>query len=275
MQGRLSSPFKNNIQHFPVNHWKEEFQSLVDIGLGCIEWVYEYPTVNQNPLHYSNSLEEIKSIVSQSGIRINTVVADYFMVKHILVPDPIKQKANITVLKRLIDHSTEVGIPIIELPFVDSSSLEVNQFTDLFNVLEPVCNYAYDKGIKISFETDLSPKDFSNLIGIFSSVPVYINYDMGNSASLGFDPVEEIETLGERIINVHIKDRLLGGTTVPLGEGSVNFYKVFTALKKINYSHDFILQAARQDLSDYDILKIPNETIKEYIDFLNPWISKS
>ena len=39
--------------------------------------------------------------------------------------------------------------------------------------------------------------------------------------------------------------------------------------------NDFILQAARQDITGYDILKMPNETIKEYIDFLNPWVSKS
>ena len=36
-----------------------------------------------------------------------------------------------------------------------------------------------------------------------------VNYDTGNSASLGYDPSEEISVYGHRIINVHIKDRKL------------------------------------------------------------------
>ena len=32
-----------------------------------------------------------------------------------------------------------------------------------------------------------------------------INYDIGNSAAMGFDPKEEIQVYGQRILNVHIK----------------------------------------------------------------------
>jgi hexulose-6-phosphate isomerase len=72
-----------------------------------------------------------------------------------------------------------------------------------------------------------------------------INYDIGNSAALGFNPQEEFAAYGARIVNVHIKDRMLGGTTVPLGTGSANFDAVFEALAKVNYRGNFILQTAR------------------------------
>ena len=98
-----------------------------------------------------------------------------------------------------------------------------------------------------------------------------MNYDMGNSASLGYDPRREIGLLGEYIINVHIKDRIRGGGTVPLGEGDTDFGTVFTELENAGYEHDFILQAARKDIfSDRENVII--ETVRSYIDFVTPWI---
>ena len=79
---------------------------------------------------------------------------------------------------------------------------------------------------------------------------IYLNYDMGNSASLGYDPKEEIDILSKYIVNVHIKDRKLAGDTVPLGKGSVDFNSVLQNLKKINYKGDLILKYAREDLEN-------------------------
>ena len=62
-----------------------------------------------------------------------------------------------------------------------------------------------------------------------------INYDSGNSASLGFDAAEEWASYSSRILNVHIKDRLLAGSTVPLGEGNVDFSNLFLMIHKYNY----------------------------------------
>ena len=44
---------------------------------------------------------------------------------------------------------------------------------------------------------------------------------------------------------MHIKDRRLGGGTVPLGEGDADFNALFSALRATNYRRDFILQVAR------------------------------
>ena len=61
-----------------------------------------------------------------------------------------------------------------------------------------------------------------------------INYDSGNSASLGFDPDKEFNEYGNRIINIHIKDREVHGTTLRLGLGNTNFKKVFNNIEKLN-----------------------------------------
>ena len=45
--------------------------------------------------------------------------------------------------------------------------------------------------------------------------------------------------------SVHIKDRLLGASTVPLGTGDADFPALIEGLKKVAYKGDFILQVAR------------------------------
>ena len=41
MQGRLSPPKRNLIQHFPSNNWENEFKLCKNLGLKSIEWVFE------------------------------------------------------------------------------------------------------------------------------------------------------------------------------------------------------------------------------------------
>jgi len=45
-----------------------------------------------------------------------------------------------------------------------------------------------------------------------------INYDVANSASLGFEIDSEFKNYGKYIYNIHIKDRLKNGKSVRLGE---------------------------------------------------------
>ena len=72
-----------------------------------------------------------------------------------------------------------------------------------------------------------------------------VNYDSGNSASLGFCVEAEFAAYGNTIGSVHIKDRLRHGGTVPLGNGNADFAALRRCLGKVNYNGDIILQVAR------------------------------
>jgi hexulose-6-phosphate isomerase len=74
---------------------------------------------------------------------------------------------------------------------------------------------------------------------------VRVNYDTGNSCSLGYDPREEIAAYGARLGSVHIKDRGHGSGTVALGTGDTDFETIFVELSRLRYQGSFILQAAR------------------------------
>ena len=99
--------------------------------------------------------------------------------------------------------------------------------------------------LSIVFESDHTPAALARFIDALPSKIFGINYDIGNSASLGYAPTEEIGAYGARILNVHVKDRVRGGTTVPLGTGNADFAAAFRALRRARYSGNFILQTAR------------------------------
>jgi len=105
--------------------------------------------------------------------------------------------------------------------------------------------------MQIAFESDLAPDELREFIAGFPQQNYGLTYDMGNSAALGFDPEEEFRAFGDRIIHVHIKDRIHGGSTVPLGEGDTHFAEVFRCLAMQGYRGDYILQTARSGNDDH------------------------
>ena len=56
---------------------------------------------------------------------------------------------------------------------------------------------------------------------------------------------KEFKLIGERIKNVHVKDRKINGETIELGKGDADFDLVFKKLKDIDFKGNFILQTAR------------------------------
>ena len=77
------------------------------------------------------------------------------------------------------------------------------------------------------------------------------NYDIGNSTAKNYDTEFELEILKPWIVNVHIKDRNIGGYTMPLGQGDVNFdlfsnfynsaYKLYKNIR-VKEKRDILLQ---------------------------------
>ena len=142
---------------------------------------------------------------------------------------------SVGILRTLIDRAAELGtIRYIEIPCVDASAIKSeSDKADLIRGIQEVMPIAERNNIGIVFETSLPPQEFREFLMRFNHPLVGANFDTGNSASLGYEPVKEIRTLGDLIRNIHIKDRLLGGTTVPLGTGNADLNAVFRTLGEI------------------------------------------
>jgi len=248
MQGRLLPKYKGRYQAHPVKYWQKEFQIAQNIGLECIEFILDYNDYEINPLLNKKGLNEIKSIYQKTGVAVKTICADYFMESPLYLEDPIIFEKNQDVLLKLINNSNEIGSTNIVIPCVDKSSLDsefkINHFV---KALQPAIDLCEIYQINLSLETDLNPNSFIELISKFQSNRITVNYDIGNSAALGFNPIEELEAYGDRITDIHIKDRTLGGGSVVLGTGNADFELFFNVLKNYDYKGPFIMQAFRDD----------------------------
>ena len=244
MQGRLVPPIDGKLQAFPTNGWNTELEICRGLGVECIEWIYD----GEDLYFLPNPISTFEGANALSGIqspRITSLCADYFVKAPLLrVPENI-QKQRIARLKWLIFQCSLAGIPFLVLPFVDDNSIRDRPETDIVSgIINDVTHLAYACNVAIALETNLSPDDFAYLLYNVAEL-VGVNYDSGNSASLGYSMDAEWNAYGERIFNVHAKDRVLNGGSVPLGDGSTNFDTLAKMMSKFQYRGNLILQVAR------------------------------
>ncbi len=270
MLGRLSPPINSMIQSFPSKTWRNEFQLANKLGFDLIEWIYDLsennPIISQDP-------NELKKLSLENDIKIDSVCADYFMEKRLFNVSTFELSSNLDKLKQLIRNCNKLEIKILEIPLVDSSSIQNDAFRrELVSNLNSIIPLAEDNQVYLTLETDLPPELFCNLLEEFNHPNIMANYDIGNSVSLGYDPSVELTTISKWIKNIHVKDRLYNSGTVPLGSGNVDFELFFALLSKINFSNSLIIQGAREDLVKHQIS--PEETCSKYLKFVKQYMSK-
>jgi len=267
IQGRLSPRIDGKIQAYPASTWQKEFEIAQEIGYAAIEWIVEKP-LEINALMTDSGKAEIKKVISSTGVRIDYVCADIFMQQPLVrMTEEIKSQ-NKDYLLEILKNAKEVGALGVEIPFVDNSSIKNDKEKQEFiDAMQDAFKLAKDLDIKISLETDLSPIAFKELLEQIDLDFIQANYDIGNSASLGFDPEEELDAYGQRILNVHVKDRKLGGTTVPLGTGNAKIDLVIQKLQEFGYSGGLTMQAAR---GENDV-----ETAKEQLKYVRSLLNNS
>lgn len=266
MQGRLSPLINGKIQAFPWDHWRTEFATAQDGDFGLMEWTLDQYRLYENPLMTPAGRDEIRSLIDRYGVRVLSLTGDCFMQAPFYKTSGVAREALLTDFHRVIDACADIGIRYMVVPLVDNGRLENSAQEETLIAGLKRAEPWLRADMKIIFESDYPPARLRAFIDRLPAERFGVNYDIGNSASLGFDPAEEIGAYGERIDNVHVKDRLLGGTTVPLGTGNANFSVVFRALKRSGYAGNFILQTARAADGDH------TGALQRYRDMVVDWL---
>jgi L-ribulose-5-phosphate 3-epimerase len=246
MQGRLSELIDDRVQFFPWGTWEQEFEIASQIPIRLMEWTLDHEGIDENPFMTIHGQKKISELCKKWNVKIPSLTGDCFM------QAPFWKASNDAAGKLIQDYRDVVaacgnlGVGIIVIPLVDNGSLDNHsQEESLIELLLQNIDVLKGSRVKLAFESDFYPLRLKKFIDRLPDENFGINFDMGNSASLGYRSEEEIDLYGNRIYNVHVKDRLLNGGTVPLGNGNVDFIKVFTGLGKIAYQGNFILQTAR------------------------------
>jgi len=246
MQGRLVPPIGDRIQCFPRDRWAEEFPLAAAAGLDAIEWIDDVYGDAINPIADDAGLARIKELSALHGVKVRSLCADYFMERPLIRASASEVTERSQRLAWLLERCASIGIVRVVLPFVDHSRIDpANELDEVAGILGAMVPFIENTGVELHLETSLSPADFAELLARVDHPMIKVNYDSGNSASLGYRPTDEFAAYGHRVGSVHIKDRVLGGSTVPLGTGDADFDALFRSLDAVGYAGDFVLQVAR------------------------------
>lgn len=268
MQGRLCDMVNGQIQAFPWDDWQDEFKEAHRIGIHNMEWTLDQENLYNNPLMTELGREEIKYLGSTYNVDVISLTGDCFMQAPFWKASGPLKASLINDFRAIVKSCSALNIKIIVIPLVDNGSLASQLEEDeLVETLLHESQNLLSLGVTIAFESDFAAANLQRFINRLPSELFGINYDIGNSASLGYDVNDEFLHYGDRVTNIHIKDRPLGGTTVPLGSGDADFEAVFKNLREYKYKGNYILQTAR------DVDGHHSRVIGDYLEMTNNWIS--
>src|SRR5689334_525127 len=197
MQGRLSPRVNGKIQAFPAAYWEAEFPQAEQLELRLIEWTLDHDQLHSNPLLTKEGREQIANLSRAYRVRVQSVTGDCFM--HI----PFHKSAGdnrrrlIKDLHAVVRACGLAGVRYLVFPLVDAGRVEnAAQVASLREGLASVEPLLLEQRVTILFESDFAPQALANFIATYPLNLYGINYDIGNSASLGYDPREEIRANG-------------------------------------------------------------------------------
>ena len=269
MQGRLSEVIDGKIQAFPWQFWEDEFERANKIGIPLMEWTLDQLDLYSNPLMTNDGQEKIIQLSEDNNLEIPSLTGDCFMQEPFWKSASDSRGTLVADFNAIVRACGLLKIQIIVVPLVDNGALTSEQEERyLIDVLADHETILAENRVKIAFESDFSPFALKRFIEKMNPSLFGINYDIGNSAALGFNVNEEFSSYGDRILNVHVKDRPLGGATVPLGEGNADFKAVFSQLLEYGYKGNYILQTARDHSGHH------SQAIQNYRDMTVDWISQ-
>jgi len=268
MQGRLSEVRNGIIQSFPWENWENEIKDANRLNFKLMEWTLDHERIFLNPILTDQGQIRIKDLKKKFDISVTSVTGDCFMQMPFWKFEGHKKKQLESDFIKILNILKNIDIKIIVVPVVDNGSIvDIKHQKNLFDFFLSIEELLYENKQRIAFESDKPPNEIKKFFNILKSDRFGVNYDTGNSASIGYNPSEEIITYGDKIINIHIKDRLLNGSTVPLGKGNASFETFFSLIKEINYRGNLILQTARSQNGQH------GKVLIEYYEFVKKFLN--
>ena len=224
MQGRFTNKGGFFPQEFPWKNWKEEFWTAGKYNVDCLEWMFNAERFDENPIWTDSGRLEIKNIVSESGVAVNSICANYFMQYSIK-----EEKNSLSIISRLVEAAEMLGIHQIIIPLFGASEiLGVELICELFG---KICGKLSQSQVYIGFESDLPAMVQKSICDTLHTNKIGICYDVGNATGNGHESAQDVLVISESLLEIHLKDKYPDGGSVMLGDGAVDFESIFQNMK--------------------------------------------
>ncbi len=257
----------------------EKFAKIKEMGLESCQLVYKPKVYNVT------DAEIIKAAAENHGVEISAQFCGYYdnycswNLKYDYrlagINSPIFGGMRLEYLVSAIPFLKAVGTTdmIIHAGFVPNDPF-APEYANMLCAVKMLGTKLKANGLNLLFETGgESPVTLLRLITEVGLDNLFINLDTANLIMYGYgNPVDAVYTFGKYVRNVHAKDGLppteankLGKETV-IGEGYVDFEKVFKGLKALGYDRFITIE---NELS----LNVSNEVIMNAFAYLKEvWV---
>lgn len=221
--------------------WQQKFELAKEIGFDGIE-ICVGENYREHPLWSREGVENFKRLAQETGVAVSSLSPGFWQSRGFHTEN---REEGREVLEYLIPICRELGAEVILVPFFGNHQLTSEDVhnQNLIEGFRNIAPLASEHNVKLALECTLNAADLSHLIEHIGSPSVGVYYDVGNATHFGYDPAEEIRTLGESIVMIHSKDT--GGKM--LGEGTVNFPACRESIRAIGYDGWIVLETPSGD----------------------------
>ncbi len=268
LQGRLTPSHDRGIQFFPYGEWEQEFSDAKNIGFDCLELLIQRKDWGNtdHPLLSQKGIGCIQSVVADSGISTPSIHAYY---------EP--RETYPLELGTIARAAETIGASVVLLSFFKHAALTSPEAKETARqLLKAALDSLPQNTVRFGLEAELPASELLQFIESLSQPDRFgVYYDLGNQYACGFPVAEELRSLREKIVGIHIKDRLPQvkgepeSPSVPLGTGCANFPEAFNTLQAVGYAGPLVIQGARQDGKDDTVIG------QEYYAFVKQLATKS
>ena len=224
--------------------WEKIFSEAKKLGFDGLELSVKEDYAGSR-LWSLDGQEFIEASVDESEIEVCSLCLNLLNNKKFSLAsqDNSERNKGIEIVNEAVEVCKIVGGKVVLVPFFESatiSSEDAKKF--LITGLKECVETAEVEDVYLGIESTLSAEDTLKIIESVDSTYLKVYFDMGNAVWLGYDPVKEIETLGEEIIQVHIRDTQTDAGDKALGEGKVDLKAALEALRRIDYDGYLVLE---------------------------------
>ena len=260
LQGRLTPSADGRLQFFPVGDWEAEFPKAREIGFAAMEPLVAVDSYREHPLWTEEGARRLAAVAQEHGIALPSVHG-FFKWRE-------RAEESVSALTAILPRVRAIGAKTVLISLFDENAIQSPEGEQrVIELLRSLADQAEGFGIRLGLESEIPAEEFKRFTAAFVHPAIGIYYDIGNMVSMGVDVPAEIRLLGPLIVGAHVKDRTLGGPTVPLGTGAANFPEIFKALRDIGYAGPLIIQGARDpNRDDVSLNREYYEKVKQWRD---------
>jgi sugar phosphate isomerase/epimerase len=224
--------------------WPELFDEAARLGFDGVELDLRPETYRKCEVWTAAGRAALRERAKRSGVEVASVCMDG-------VAGMVTQRAahedGVRVLAELRRYCDELGAGTILFPMIKQQEQSEQEafamWRDGFRAaLAASAGCRAKIGMESVGRTGRSAEQALAMIDAVGSPDLGVYYDVGNAAYQGFDPVAEIDKLGDRIVQIHVKE--IGAE---MGEGKLDFVAIFGAIRRAGFDGYLVLETEAGD----------------------------